>query len=55
MMLMFPPLFKFERPRLPDAFKPSCHIFYGQRIIDVKDGKPKFEGHKDQSPLVPDD
>ena len=49
---MFPSLFAFKRPHLPDAFKPSCHIFYGQRILDVHDGTPKFEGHKDKSAVI---
>lgn len=24
------------------AFKPAFHIFYGERMIDIKDGLPKF-------------
>lgn len=51
-MQMFPSLFAFKRPHLPDAFKPTCHIFYGQRILDIHDGAPKFEGHKDKSAVL---
>jgi hypothetical protein len=36
------------------TFEPSCHIFYGARVIDVNDGKPKYLGHKDLSPLWTD-
>ncbi|KAL0477280.1 ydiJ [Acrasis kona] len=49
MMLMFPVAFKIDRRNIPHAFKPTCHIFYGQRVADIKDGMPKFEGHKDHS------
>ncbi|KAK9829313.1 hypothetical protein WJX72_005152 [[Myrmecia] bisecta] len=52
MVIFYPATFHFERPKFPEAFQPSCHIFYGQRTVDVKDGKPKFEGHKDDSPKV---
>jgi hypothetical protein len=52
MFLAFGPLFDFgSPPRIPPSFEPSCHIFYGARVIDVNDDKPKFLGHKDDSPL----
>jgi hypothetical protein len=52
MFMAFGPLFDFGSPaRVPPAFAPSCHIFYGARVIDVDDGRPKFLGHKDSSPL----
>ena len=52
MFLAFGPLFDFGAPlRVPPAFSPSCHIFYGARVIDVDDGKPKYLGHKGGSPL----
>jgi hypothetical protein len=38
-------------PRVPAAFQPTCHIFYGAWVIDVEDGKPKLLGHKERSPL----
>lgn len=53
MFLAFAPLFDFgSPPRIPPAFEPTCHIFYGQRVIDVQDGRPKYIGHKDTSPLL---
>lgn len=53
MWLAFPSLFDFGSPaRVPEAFKPSCHIFYGMRVIEVDDGLPKWSGHKGQSTLL---
>jgi hypothetical protein len=50
MWLAFPTLFDFGAPpRVPAAFRPTCHIFYGSRVLDVDDGLPKWEGHKDRS------
>ena len=50
MWLMFPTLFDFGvPPHVPAAFRPSCHIFYGARVMDVEDGLPKWAGHKDKS------
>jgi len=47
MFLAFGPLFDFgPQRRVPEAFQPTCHIFYGARVIDIDDGKPKFVGHK---------
>ncbi|WWD18053.1 hypothetical protein CI109_102500 [Kwoniella shandongensis] len=34
---------------LPDAFKPSSHIFYERRLFDIKDGLVKWRGHKEES------
>ena len=52
MFLAFGPLFDFGHPpRVPEAFQPSCHIFYGARVVDVNDGKPRYLGHKGSSPL----
>jgi hypothetical protein len=53
MWLAFPTLFDFGVPaRVPEAFKPTCHIFYGARVMDVDDGLPKWSGHKGQSTLL---
>lgn len=50
MWLAFPTLFDFGRTGgMPDSFQPTCHIFYGQRVINVFDNLPKWSGHKDQS------
>ncbi len=53
MWLAFPTLFDFGTPpHVPDAFRPSCHIFYGMRVADVLDDLPKWSGHKGQSALL---
>ena len=52
MFLAFGPLFDFGLPaRVPTTFRPSCHIFYGSRVIDINDETPKYLGHKGSSPL----
>jgi hypothetical protein len=53
MWLAFPTLFDVETSGLlPAAFQPNCHIFYGQRVVDLNDGLPKWTGHKDKSSLL---
>lgn len=53
MWLAFPTLFDFGTPpRVPEAFRPTCHIFYDMRVIDVVDGLPKWSGHKDRSTML---
>ncbi|MGR3320130.1 MAG: GFA family protein [Candidatus Anammoxibacter sp.] len=50
MWLAFPTLFDFGgTSNVPEKFKPTCHIFYGARVIDVNDDLPKWPGHKDKS------
>ena len=50
MWLAFPTLFDFGTPPVvPPAFRPTCHIFYGNRCLDLSDDLPKWEGHKDKS------
>ena len=50
MWLAFPTLFDFGTPPVvPPAFRPTCHIFYGNRCLDVSDNLPKWEGHKENS------
>jgi hypothetical protein len=52
MFMAFGPLFDFGfPPRVPAAFEPTCHIFYGARVIDIDDSRPKFLGHKENSAL----
>ena len=29
-------------------------MFYGQRVVDIKDGKPKWSGLNDESDLIED-
>jgi hypothetical protein len=53
MWLAFPTLFDFGAPpQVPEAFKPSCHIFYGMRVMDIFDELPKWSGHKGESRLL---
>jgi hypothetical protein len=53
MWLAFPALFDFGvPPRVPDAFRPSCHIFYAMRVMDIADELPKWSGHKNVSKLL---
>lgn len=47
MFLAFGPMFDFGfPPRIPESFMPTCHIFYGARVMEVNDRLPKFMGHK---------
>ena len=53
MWLAFPTLFDFRQgAETPDSFKPTCHIFYNQRLIDISDNLPKWSGHKNHSALL---
>lgn len=50
MWLAFPSLFDFGHvSKIPDRFKPSCHLFYGMRVFDMNDDLPKWSGHKNHS------
>ncbi|CAM6129239.1 unnamed protein product [Calypogeia fissa] len=33
-------------------FAPTCHIFYGDRVVDIPDGKPKWKGLDGKSELM---
>lgn len=53
MWLAFPSLFDFGiTPEVPESFKPTCHIFYSTRMIDLNDNLPKWSGHKNKSVLL---
>ncbi|MGB5696204.1 MAG: GFA family protein [Polyangiales bacterium] len=53
MWLAFPTLFDFGAPpQVPDTFKPTCHIFYGVRVMEMDDDLPKWSGHKNSSTLL---
>ncbi|KAF8057398.1 Mss4-like protein [Lyophyllum atratum] len=54
MLMLFPSLINFRTSEDRKKFYPSCHIFYGQRVMDVKDGKPKFGGHKEEGETIPE-
>lgn len=32
----------------------SCHMFYGQRVMDIPDGLPKWDGLTQESNLIED-
>lgn len=31
-----------------------CHMFYGQRVMDIPDGLPKWDGLNQESDLIED-
>jgi len=43
MILLFPSLVHLKNQEAKDKFKPRCHMFYSQRVIDVPDGLPKWD------------
>jgi len=47
MFIAFPPTFVFPSG-LPKMFLPTHHIFYSQRLFDMKDGLPKYARHKEE-------
>jgi hypothetical protein len=47
MFIAFPPTFVFPGG-LPKTFLPTHHIFYSQRLFDMKDGLPKYARHKEE-------
>lgn len=54
MWLAFPTLFDFGvPPRVPQSFRPTCHIFYSMRVMDIDDGLPKWRGHEGVLPAQP--
>jgi hypothetical protein len=54
MVLLFPSLIHFKNQEDKEFFKPKCHMFYRERVIDIPDGLPKWSGMKDKSELVED-
>jgi hypothetical protein len=38
--------------QIPEAFRPTGHIFYGQRVVDVDDALPIGSGHKNASEKI---
>ncbi|KEF54460.1 uncharacterized protein A1O9_09627 [Exophiala aquamarina CBS 119918] len=57
MILLFPPLIKnINSKEAREAFKPTCHMFYPQRVAEFRgDGIVKWQGLDNQSDLVDDD
>ncbi|KAF2096294.1 hypothetical protein NA57DRAFT_43809 [Rhizodiscina lignyota] len=54
MILMFPSLIHLNTEKVKQNFKPRCHMFYGQRVVDVPDGLPKWDGLSQESNLIED-
>ncbi|KAK3385269.1 Mss4-like protein [Podospora didyma] len=53
MILLFPTLIEgINTDKGRQAFAAQCHMFYTQRVVDIRDGLPKFKGLSDQSPLI---
>lgn len=57
MILLFPTLIEgITEKKVRDNFKPTCHMFYNQRVVDFKnDGVVKWEGLDNQSDLIDDE
>jgi hypothetical protein len=53
MILLFPSLIKFKEGE-KEKFDPTCHMFYGNRLVDLKDGLPKWTGMSGKSELIED-
>jgi len=54
MILLFPSLIHLESDEAKKKFAPKCHMFYGQRVIDIPDGLPKWDGINNESNLIAD-
>lgn len=57
MILLFPTLIEgINKREAREAFKPTCHMFYGSRVVDFTgDGIVKWKGLDNQSDLLDDD
>lgn len=57
MILLFPSLIEgIQEKKAREAFKPTCHMFYPQRLVDFDgDGIVKWKGLDNQSDLLDDD
>ncbi|KAF2455645.1 Mss4-like protein [Lineolata rhizophorae] len=54
MILLFPSLVDLRTDKDRENFKPRCHMFYSQRVMDVPDGLPKWSAMQGQSDLIED-
>lgn len=56
MILLFPTLINgINEGNARDVFKPTCHMFYNQRVVDFNgDGVVKWTGLDNQSDLIDD-
>lgn len=55
MILLFPSLIDFESEGDRKNFEARCHMFYGRRVVDVNDRKPKWTGLSEQTELMSED
>lgn len=57
MILLFPPLIKkINTKKAREAFKPTCHMFYPQRVAEFRgDGVVKWKGLDNMSDMIDDD
>ena len=57
MILLFPTLIEgINTKKAREAFKPTCHMFYPQRVVDFpNDGIVKWKGLDNGSDLLDDD
>ncbi|KAJ9501112.1 hypothetical protein LTR99_006597 [Exophiala xenobiotica] len=57
MILLFPPLIKnINTKEGREAFKPTCHMFYTQRVAEFRgDGIVKWKGIDNSSDMIDDD
>lgn len=51
---MFPTLIKFKSEEEKKRFAVTCHMFYEKRVLDVRDGLPKWSGLSGKSELIED-
>ncbi|KAJ5795307.1 hypothetical protein N7457_001906 [Penicillium paradoxum] len=59
MCLIFPQLIELEgssdeQRQQREIFKPTCHMFYESRMMDIPDGLPKWRGMENSSDLLDD-
>ncbi|KAL1297771.1 hypothetical protein AAFC00_006308 [Neodothiora populina] len=54
MILLFPSLIHLKTDEDKKNFKPRCHMFYNQRVMDIPDGLPKWTGLSGDSDLIED-
>jgi len=54
MILLFPSLIHLDTEEAKEKFRPKCHMFYNQRVIDIPDGLPKWDGINNSSNLIED-
>lgn len=56
MILLFPTLIEgINTKEGREAFQAECHMFYSRRVVDIKDGLPKWEGLNEESKRMDED